>query len=83
MMMSAASGLAGMMLLALGVWLLVRAGAKPPQDIRTESHRSQAEYNYNNRAASLRERGYACLLAAGLFLAMSLVMGLWNAVSAE
>jgi hypothetical protein len=83
MMMSAVSGLAGVLLLALAVWLLVRAAAKPPVHIRTESHRSQAEYDFNRRAGSLRQRGYACLLAAGLCLAMSLAMGLWNAVGAE
>jgi hypothetical protein len=83
MVMSAVSGLASLLLLSLGAWLLVRGGGKPPLSIRTESHRSQAEYDFNSRAASLRQIGYACLMAACLCLVMSLTMFVWNAVSAD
>jgi hypothetical protein len=77
------SALASLLLLSLGIWLLIRAGGKPPPDIRTESHRSQAEYDFNRRAALLRQQSYACLMAAALcFLVCLAITGL-TTLSAE
>ena len=83
MMMIAVAGLASLLLLSIGVWLMVRAGGKPPLSIRTDSHRSQAEYAFNRHAGTLRQQGYACLMAAVLCLAICLTMSVWSALNAE
>lgn len=65
-----ATGLASLILFAIAIRLLIRAETKPPVSIRTQSHRSPAEYDYRRLSASLRTRGYLCLLAGVASLVM-------------
>jgi hypothetical protein len=75
------TGLCSLGLFGLAGMFAVRAGGKPPLAIRTESRRSQEEYDFNRAAASLRRRGYACLMAGALLLVVCLALSVLTTLS--
>ena len=76
------TALASVVLFSAATWLIVRAAAKPPQPIRTQSRRSQAEYEFRRNCAALRRQGLLCLMAGVMSLGLCLTVGVWSVVTA-
>ena len=75
------SGSASVILFALSAWLILRASAKPPSPIRTQSRRSQEEYAFKRHCTALRRQGFLCLMAGAVNLGLCLTLGMWSVMS--
>jgi hypothetical protein len=77
------TGAASVILLSIATALIMRSSAKPPAPIRTQSRRSQAEYDFKRHAMTMRRTGLLCLMAGAMNLALCLTVGLWAAIGSS
>jgi hypothetical protein len=71
------------LLFIAGAYCLSRAKDPPPENVRSESGRSPAEYAFRAHAATLRRSGEICVAAGVINLLIALVLGLMYAFSED
>ena len=74
------TGAASVVLFSIATALIMRSAARPPTPIRTQSRRSQAEYDFKRHAMTTRRTGLFCLMAGAMILGLCLTVGLWSAM---
>lgn len=71
------AGTASVILFSIATALIMRSAVKPPSPIRTQSRRSQAEYDFRHHAMTMRRTGMLCLMAGVMNLGLCVTVGIW------
>jgi formate hydrogenlyase subunit 3/multisubunit Na+/H+ antiporter MnhD subunit len=75
MIFIATSGLVSFVLFLVSIYLMMRASAVRPSQLRAADYRSPQGYAYHHQRATIRRQGWMCALAAFMTLGVCMMMG--------